>query len=141
MIFLGVDLGDARTGIAISASGAMTRSYRLIEGKGLKKTAIEVAEIVCAEGAETVVIGNPINMDGTEGERSEKAKAFRKLLEGQLFARGRETIALILMDERLTTVEAHQQLSEQGYDGKERKKLVDMKSAELILQSYLTLHS
>ena len=43
MIWLGIDLGDARTGVAISVSGSMTRSYRLIEGKGLKKTAIEVA--------------------------------------------------------------------------------------------------
>ncbi len=44
MIWLGIDLGDARTGVAISVSGSMTRSYRLIEGKGFKKTAIEVAE-------------------------------------------------------------------------------------------------
>ena len=139
MTWLGIDLGDARTGVAISVSGAMTRSHRLIEGKGLKKTAIEVAELVLAEKAGGVVIGNPLNMDGTEGERSEKAKAFRKLLQGQLFARGLEDIELILMDERLTTVEAHERLLEQGYDAKERKKLVDMKSAELILESYLAM--
>ena len=138
MKLLGIDLGDARTGVAASdLTGSLARGFHLIEGKGLKKTAIEVAELVLSEGADTVVIGDPFNMDGTAGERSAKAHAFGKLLEGQLFARGREDVKLVFFDERLTTVEAHEILAMTGNGDMGHRRKVDMLASELILQGYL----
>ena len=135
---LGIDLGDARTGVAVSdLTGSFARGFLLIEGKGLKKTAIAVAETALKEGADTVVIGDPLNMDGTAGERSAKAHAFAKLLEGQLFARGKEDMKLVFFDERLTTVEAHEILAATGNGDMGHRRKVDMLASELILQGYL----
>ena len=138
MKILGIDLGDARTGVAISdITGSLARGYRLIEGKGLKKTASAVAETALEEGVDTIVIGDPLHMDGTAGARSEKAHAFGKLLEGQLFARGKEDMRIVFFDERLTTVEAHEILQMTGNSDSEHRRKVDMLASELILQSYL----
>jgi len=137
MTTVGIDLGDARTGVALSRSGLLTSPYCLIEGKGLKKTAIEVADIMVRENARRAVIGKPLNMDGSAGARAEKAEAFLKLLQGQLFARKIEDAELILEDERLSTVEAHDLLDGMGYEEKEHRRRVDMLSAQLILERFL----
>lgn len=83
-------------------------------------------------GAERLVLGHPINMDGTRGPRSEKAQAMRQLLE--------ETTGLpvVLWDERRTTIDAHQILFNSGKNAKKRKKVVDAVAASLILEGYLT---
>ena len=81
---------------------------------------------------ERLVLGHPINMDGTRGPRSEKAQAMRQLLE--------ETTGLpvVLWDERRTTIDAHQILMSSGKNAKKRKKVVDAVAASLILEGYLT---
>jgi len=83
--------------------------------------------------AELIVVGNPKNMNGSEGPRSEKCKAFARELKE---ATGIETV---LFDERLTTVSAHKILSENNVKGKKRKATVDALSARLILEDYLTV--
>ena len=84
-----------------------------------------------------MVVGDPRNMDGTAGKRSERAYAFGKLLEGQLFARGLEEVRIVFQDERLTTVEAHGILHDVGKKEKEHRERVDMLAAELILERFL----
>ena len=81
---------------------------------------------------ERLVLGHPINMDGTRGPRSEKAQAMRQLLK--------ETTGLpvVLWDERRTTIDAHQILMSSGKNAKKRKKVVDAVAASLILEGYLT---
>ena len=82
---------------------------------------------------ERIVLGNPKNMNGSEGPRSEKCKAFGAAL-------AEETgIEVVLVDERLTTVSAHKILSENNVRGKKRKDTVDALSARLILEDYLTM--
>ena len=133
---MGIDLGDARTGVAFS-QGQMAEGSRLIEGSGLRRIAREAADLARERDVELVVIGDPLNMDGSTGERSEKAHAFGKLLEGQLFARGMEGVRICYQDERLSSVEAHEILSATGNTRRGHREKVDMLAAELILERFL----
>lgn len=133
MIIVGIDFGDARTGVAVCDKYEMMASDAgCVRADSYKKALAAVGDRVRELGAELIVIGNPVNMDGSEGARSEKCKAFaRELCE----LTGIETV---MYDERLTTVYAHNILSENNVRGKKRKATVDTLSARLILEDYLT---
>ena len=118
---LGVDFGDARTGLALSdLSGFLASGCGTIKSKSFKKNDVGL-----------IVLGHPINMNGTEGPRSEKIKAFADYL------REHSGIEVILYDERLSTANAHVMLNMTGTHGQKRKEIIDEMSACLILQSYL----
>ncbi len=129
-ILLGVDYGDARTGLAVSA-GKMAFGAGCVESKSMRKTVEGVAQAASRREAAGIVIGDPVNMDGTKGPRSEKCRIFADMLAE------RTGLPIIFWDERLTTVNAHEILSEINVRGEKRKKAVDELSATLILQSYL----
>ena len=129
-ILLGVDYGDARTGLAVSA-GKMAFGAGCVESKSMRKTVEGVAQAASRREATGIVIGDPVNMDGTKGPRSEKCRIFADMLAD------RTGLPIIFWDERLTTVNAHEILSEINVRGEKRKKAVDELSATLILQSYL----
>ena len=129
-IVLGVDYGDVRTGLAVSA-GHMAFGAGCVESRSMRKTVNMVAEAARCKGAQRIVIGDPLNMDGTVGPRSEKCRVFANMLAE---ATG---LPVELRDERLTTVDAHDLLSEVGVHGDKRKRAVDELSATLILQGYL----
>lgn len=133
MRVLAIDYGDARTGIAISdASGLIVGQTTVIHSYNAEKTAQEIARLVRETGAERLVMGFPRNMDGTEGPRAALYREFAKRVE--------ETcgMSVVLWDERRTTVEAHQILSDCNYHGKKRKNTVDAVAASLILEGYLS---
>jgi len=130
-IVLGIDFGDARTGLAVAGkSGSIAVGAGMIKCENFKKTVTAAAEAAKREGATLIVVGNPINMNGTEGPRSEKCRAFAAALEEE------SGIPVKLYDERLTTVTAHTLLSEMNVNHKKRKNSVDELSATLILQDY-----
>ena len=134
MIIAGIDFGDARTGIAVCDKYEMMASEAgCVKADSYKKALAAVGEKVTELGAELVVVGNPVNMNGTAGPRSEKCQAFARELS-ELTG-----IPTELYDERLTTVSAHRILSENNVRGKKRKATVDALSARLILEDYLTL--
>lgn len=129
---MGVDFGDVRTGLAISdRAGFMAHGAGCIKCEGIKKVAALVAEAAIQKNVERIVVGNPINMNGTEGPRSARCREFAQLL------RELTSLPVDLFDERLTTVSAHRILSESNVRGKKRKDSVDELSATLILQDYL----
>lgn len=129
---LGVDFGDARTGLALSdLSGFLASGAGTIKCSSFKKTAEEVAKIAKERDVGLIVLGHPINMNGTEGPRSEKIKAFALELEAL------SGIKVELFDERLSTANAHQILNITNTRGQKRKSIIDEMSACLILQSYL----
>ena len=129
---LGVDFGDARTGVAISdLSGILASGVGTIKSTGFLKTADEVAKIAKEKDVSLIVLGHPINMNGTLGPRSEKAQAFGKHLE-ELTG-----LPVVLQDERLSTANAHVMLNMTNTRGQKRKSIIDEMSACLILQSYL----
>ena len=136
MRILGIDYGDARIGLALSDASATlcVRAWTLTEWN-LERAVAAIADVVHAEGVERIVLGLPKNMDGTEGPRAEKSRAVAHLLTE---ATGLE---VVLWDERRTTVEAHQILSDCNYHGKKRKNTVDAVAASLILEGYLAFLS
>ena len=136
MRVLAIDYGDARTGIAVSdAMGMIVGQTTVIHSYNAEKTAQEIARLVQQTGAERLVMGFPRNMDGTEGPRAALYREFAKRVEA---ACGKE---VVLWDERRTTVEAHQILSDCNYHRKKRKNTVDAVAASLILEGYLSFLS
>lgn len=129
---LGVDYGDARTGLALSdLSGFLASGAGCIKSTGFLKTAESVAEFAKKSDVGLIVLGHPINMNGTLGPRSEKVQAFGKHLEEIT------GIKVELFDERLSTANAHVILNQTNTRGQKRKDIIDEMSACLILQSYL----
>ena len=132
MKVLAIDYGDARTGIAVSdLTGSIVGCTTVIHSWNREKTLEEIRRLVKEQGAQAVVMGFPRNMDGSEGPRAELYRAFAADLE-QLLG-----MPVRLWDERRTTVEAHNILTQTGYHGKKRKNTVDAVAASLILEGYL----
>ena len=133
MKILAIDYGDARTGVAVSdLTGSIVGYTTVIHSWSREKTLEELTRLVREQGAQRIVMGFPRNMDGTEGPRAELYRAFAADLEAAL------GIPVRLWDERRTTVEAHNILTETGYHGKKRKNTVDAVAASLILEGYLS---
>ena len=133
MRIMAIDYGDAHTGIAISdPTGFLTGFTTVINAYRPEAVAEQIAALAKEHGAEELVLGHPINMDGTRGPRSEKARAMAELLKE---ATG---LPVVLWDERRTTIDAHQLLFNSGKNAKKRKKVVDAVAASLILEGYLT---
>ena len=133
MRIMAIDYGDAHTGIAISdPTGFLTGFSTTINAYRPEVVAEQVAALCREHGVEELVLGHPINMDGTRGPRSEKAQAMAELL------RAATGLPVTLWDERRTTIDAHQILMNSGKNAKKRKKVVDAVAATLILEGYLT---
>lgn len=130
---LAVDYGDVRTGIATSDENRTFAFGNLtINVSSAKKCAAKIAEIVREKGAVAVVIGHPVNMNGTLGPRSEKARKFADTLSAVV-----PNIPIALFDERMTTMAASRYLNETNTRGQKRKGVIDTLSAEIILQNVL----
>ena len=129
---MGVDYGDARTGIAISdLLCSIVGSTTVIHSRNDEKTIAKICELIQQNQVGEIVLGLPKNMNGTEGPRAELCREFAKKLEE---ATG---LPVTMWDERRTTVEAHNILSQHNYHGKKRKDTVDAVAASLILEGYL----
>ena len=130
---LGVDFGDARTGLAVSDSTRFLASgIGYVSPGGIEKTAEKVAQIATEQKVSAIVVGLPKNMDGSEGARADRCRQFAALLWQKL-----PGIPVAMMDERLTTVSASRYLNETNTRGKDRKKVIDTLSAQIILQNAL----
>ena len=133
MRVLAIDYGDARTGIAVSDPTGLLAGYTtVVPSRNAEKAAEEIARLTREHQADTLVMGYPRNMDGTEGPRAEKCRAFAALLQEKT------GLVPVLWDERRTTIEAHSILHAGGKRMKEHKKNVDAVAATLILEGYLT---
>ncbi len=132
MIALSVDLGHARTGLAVSdKSGFLASSLCVITEYNDERLIEKIAEKAKEVKAEILVVGLPKNMDGTEGESAARAREIaQKLTE-------RTGLPHHMQDERGTTITAHNFLSAGNVYGKKRKQKVDAVAASIILQDYL----
>ena len=130
---MAIDYGDARTGIAISdLLCSLVGSTTVIHSRVPEMTIGEICRLAREQEVGQLVMGFPRNMDGTEGPRAELYRDFARQLEE---ASG---LPVHLWDERRTTIEAHQILSDHNYHGKKRKNTVDAVAASLILEGYLS---
>ncbi len=132
---LGLDYGSKTVGVAVSdplflTSQPVETIVRERENK-LRRTLSRIEELVTSYGVETIVLGLPRNMDGTEGERCEKTRAFAEQLQK------RTSLPVVFADERLTTAEAAEILTESGVAAKDQKKHIDAVAAALILEDYM----
>lgn len=129
---LGIDFGDARIGIAISDPlGIFASGLETYQRKDLQKDLQHIKDLIKEKDVDTLVVGLPINMDGTSGIRVDKTKEFCEELKKTCDVR------IEYLDERLTTVQAEKMLIEQDVRREDRKKVIDKVAATIILQSYL----
>ncbi len=132
MKIMAVDLGDARTGLAMcDRTEFLASPIGVIEDYSFGNTMKKVAAAAEEYGAQMIVVGYPKNMDGSEGERAQKCEKFAMMLKEIV------PIPVTLWDERSTTVMAHNYLNENNVRGKKRKEVVDAVAATIILESYL----
>ena len=132
MRVLAVDFGDARTGVAMSdLLCSIVGSTTVIHSRNQDKTIDEILRLVKDNDVCEIVVGLPKNMNGTEGPRADLCREFAEKLKQ---ATG---LPVKMWDERRTTVEAHNILSQHNYHGKKRKNTVDAVAASLILEGYL----
>lgn len=132
MKILCVDYGDSRTGLAISDEGEVLASpLETVNMRDFDRCAQLVAEAARKNGAGMVVVGDPINMNNTRGERSEKCHRFADRLRELL------DIPVRLWDERSSTVTAIQYMNDVNKRGKKRKAVLDQAAAAVILDSFL----
>jgi putative Holliday junction resolvase len=129
---LALDLGKKRIGVAVSDELQMTaRGVEVITLTNREKLFADVKNLCEDFDAIALVIGLPLNFDGTESPGATEARLLAAEFEKNL------TIPVFLQDERLTSHEAEENLREQGYDWREIKKLVDKEAAAIILRDFL----
>ena len=132
MKIMSVDFGDSRTGIAICDKSELLASpVCVIQEKHFPTTIEKTAEQVKETGAQMVVVGHPLNMDGSKGPRAQLCEEFADKLSELI------SVPVVLWDERQTTVTAIGFLNETNTRGKKRKQVIDAVAATIILENYL----
>ena len=135
---IALDVGDKSIGIAVSdalmltANGIMT-----IERIGIRKDADKVLSIVKENQCNIIVIGLPLNLDGSDSIQTQKVRDFRQMLENKMRSTAVKGIDIVYQDERFTTKMAENILIEADVSRKKRKAVIDKQAAVIILQSYL----
>ena len=139
MRIMGLDFGSKTVGVAVSDSLLMTAQgleiIRRKEENKLRRTMARIEELIVEYEVGEIVLGNPRNMNATEGERVDLTLEFREKLER------RTGLPVIMWDERLTTVAADKAMMEAGIRRENRREYVDQIAASLILQGYLDRRS
>lgn len=135
MVILALDYGTKRIGVAVSdALEIAAHGLDTIDNDGSRGVLDRIAELVAERRAELIVVGMPTSMDGSVGPAVHKVRGFIKRLRARLPEAQIDT-----MDERLTTAQAHRELSREGASMRRRAERVDRMAAQLILTRYLKL--
>jgi putative Holliday junction resolvase len=134
--YLGIDLGRARIGLALADDVLRTaRPLETLQRRGEAAELARLREVVEAWEVSRLVVGLPLNMDGTEGGSARLARTFAARL-GEALA-----LPVELFDERLSTFEAESRLRERGLSAREQRSVVDAEAAAVILQGWLEAHA
>ena len=132
MRVMAIDYGDARIGLAVSdLTGLICGEAWTMQEWNMERASQRITEEAKLRDVGTLVLGLPKNMDGTEGPRAEKSRAFKELLEKD------SGLPVVLWDERRSSVEAHAILHANGKKEKKHRQTVDAVAASLILEGYL----
>ena len=135
---LALDVGDKTLGVAVHDSLDITApGVTTIERVGIRKDAGKVMDYIKEFDCDTVVIGLPKKLDGTDSPQTEKVYEFKTMLENKMRSSGMGNVNLTYYDERLTTVMAEKVLIEADVSRRGRKKVIDKQAAVIILQGYL----
>ena len=132
MRIMGIDYGDARTGLAVSDEmNILVGEAWTVNEWNPERVADVIAQEAQKRNVRRLVLGLPKNMDGSEGPRAEKCRSFAELM------RSKTDIELVMWDERRSSIEAHAILHANGKKEKKHRKTVDAVAASLILEGYL----
>ena len=132
MRVMAIDYGDARIGLAVSdLTGLICGEAWTMQEWNMERASVRITDEARVRDVGTLVLGLPKNMDGTEGPRAEKSRAFKELLEKD------SGLPVVLWDERRSSVEAHAILHANGKKEKKHRQTVDAVAASLILEGYL----
>jgi putative Holliday junction resolvase len=135
---IALDVGDATIGVAVSDQmGIIAQGLTTIERVGIRKDAGKVMDLIQEYDCDTVILGLPKNMDGTEGIQCQKVREFATMLQNKMHSTGMGNITIDFVDERLTTVMAEKVLISGDVRRSDRKKVIDKQAAVIILQTFL----
>ena len=138
---LGFDVGDKTVGIAVSDPlGITAQGVMTLDRIGIRKDTTKIVEMVVEKDCDTVVVGLPLSLNGSDSEQTRKVRDFFTMLSNKLVSMGHKDVNVVWQDERLTTVQAEKILIEGDVRRKDRKKVIDKQAAVLILQTYLDSH-
>lgn len=138
---IALDVGDKTVGIALSDElGITAQGLMTLERVGIRKDTGKILDLVKEYQCDTIVIGLPKKLDGTDSVQTEKVYEFRTMLENKMRSTGMKNIEVVWQDERLTTVMAEKVLIEADVSRKKRKQVIDKQAAVIIMQSYLDSH-
>ncbi len=139
MKIIALDVGDKTIGVAVSDDLLLTgQGITTIQRVGIRKDTGKIIDMIREYKADTVIIGLPRRLDGTDSPQTEKVYEFRQMLENKLLSLGMsKDVKVDYQDERLTTVMAEKVLIEADLSRKRRKEVIDKQAAVLILQGYL----
>lgn len=135
---ISLDVGDKTIGVALSDALMLTaQGLMTIERIGIRKDADKVLALVKEHGCDTIVMGLPLNLDGSDSIQTEKVRAFRTMLENKMKSNAIKGVEIVYQDERFTTKIAESVLIEADVSRKKRKDVIDKQAAVIILQSWL----
>ncbi len=135
---MGLDVGDKTVGIAVSDElGFTAQGITTLERVGIRKDTGKIIDMVKEYNCDTIVIGLPKNLNGSDSIQTQKVREFRTMLENKMRSTGMKDIKVVWQDERLTTVMAERVLIAADVSRSKRKKVIDKQAAVIILQSYL----
>ena len=135
---IALDVGDKTVGIALSDElGITAQGLMTLERVGIRKDTTKILDLVKEHNCDTIVIGLPKKLDGTDSIQTEKVYEFRTMLENKMRSSKMGHIKIEFYDERFTTVMAERVLIEGDVRREKRKSVIDKQAAVIILQSYL----
>lgn len=128
---LGIDYGDVRIGLAITDPlKIIVKPFKTLQNNNLNQVIIDLDNIIKEKNIDTIVLGLPKNMDGTEGFQAEKTRTFAQSLQ-------KVDVKLVFWNEQLSSKQAEEILHTMGYDLKSQRKIKDQYAACVILEDYL----
>ena len=135
---ISLDVGDKTIGVALSDGLMLTaKGLMTIERIGIRKDADKVLALVKEHACDTIVMGLPLNLDGSDSVQTEKVRSFRTMLENKMKSNAIKGVEIVYQDERFTTKIAESVLIEADVSRKKRKDVIDKQAAVIILQSWL----
>lgn len=135
---IALDVGDKTVGIALSDElGITAQGLMTLQRVGIRKDAGKILDLVKEYNCDTIVVGLPKNLNGTDSIQTEKVYEFRTMLENKLKSTGMQEVEVVWQDERFTTVIAEKVLISADVSRKKRKEVIDKQAAVLIMQGYL----
>ena len=135
---IALDVGDKTIGVAVSDALMLTaQGLMTIERIGIRKDADKVLALVKEHGCDVIVMGLPLNLDGSDSVQTQKVRDFRTMLENKMRSTAVKGVEIVFQDERFTTKIAEAVLIEADVSRKKRKDVIDKQAAVIILQSWM----